>query len=143
MLRVVVIGPDQPIYTERDAAEAITPGMIVQENASAQFIKNDRVGGTNNRVPVLVAVEDTLHGYGIDDVWASGARVVAQHLRSGCEFMALVPAAAAAIAYDDPLTTAADGVLVKGTEVNCVARARAAVDNSAGGTSVRLRALVI
>jgi hypothetical protein len=153
LTRVVVIGPDKPIYTERDSAEIITPGMVVQENASAQFIKNTRVGGTNNRVPMLVAIEDTLHaslgsgqtgGAGtLNDDWPSGSRVLAQHLRAGCEFMACVPAAAPAIAYDDPLTTAAGGFLVKGTEVNCVARARTAIDNSAGGTTVRVRALVI
>jgi hypothetical protein len=40
MLRVLVIGGQYVNYGEGDAAEAITPGHVVKQNASAQVIKN-------------------------------------------------------------------------------------------------------
>ena len=138
--RIVVIGPDKPIYTERDAAEAITPGHVVKENAAGRFIKN--TVAANPEVPPLVAVENTIFGGGLDDAYAVDSRVIAQHLRAGCEFMGLVAAGADAIAYDDPVTTAADGTLVVGTVANMIGRARLAVDNSGGATPARIRVLV-
>jgi hypothetical protein len=140
MLRVVVIGPAQPVYGEADAAEAITPGHIVKQNASARAIKNT-VAGTSE-VPMMVAVENDQFGGGIDDAYAINDRVLYQHLRSGCEFMALVAAGAPAIAYDDPVTTVAGGTVAKGTDATAIGKARAALDNSAGGAPARLRVLV-
>jgi hypothetical protein len=141
MLRVVVIGPSNPVYNEATAAEAITPGHVVKQNGSAALIKNTLAA--SSETPVLVAVENSIFGKGIDDAWAIGDRVIYQHLRSGCEFMALVAAAAPAIAYDDPITTAADGTVVKAASAaTAIGRAREAVDNSAGGSAVRLRVLV-
>jgi hypothetical protein len=143
MLRVVVIGPSQPVYGEGDAAEVITPGHIVELNGSGGVIKNALAGGTNNKVPVMVAVENSEFGGGLDDNYAIGARVKYQHLRSGCEFMGLVPAAGAAIAFDAPITTNNAGGVVVGTDLNAIGRARTAVDNSAGGTPARVRVLVL
>jgi hypothetical protein len=140
MLRVVVIGPDTPDYKEADAAEAITPGHIVKLNSTAQAIKNTLADSPET--PVSVAVENDIFGKGIDDAYAVNERVIYQHLMAGCEFMALVAAAAPAIAFDDPIALAAGGTVKKGTEATSIGRARAAVDNSLGGTPVRLRVLV-
>jgi hypothetical protein len=142
MLRVVVIGPSQPIYGEGDAAEVITPGHIIELNGSGGVIKNTLAGGTNNKVPVQVATENDAFGGGIDDNYAVGARVKYQTLLPGCEFMGLVPAAGAAIAFDAPVTTNNAGGVVIGTDLNCIGRARTAVDHSAGGTPARIRVLV-
>jgi hypothetical protein len=140
MLRVVVIGPDKPVYTEADAAEIITPGHIVQQNSAGKFIKN--TVAANSEVSPIVAVENDIFGKGIDDNWAVNDRVYAQHLRSGCEFMGIVAAAhASAINYNDPVTTAADGTIALGTAANMIGRARSAVA-ATPGTPTRIRVLV-
>lgn len=140
MLRVVVIGPSQAQYKEADCAEAITPGHLVKLNASGGLIKNTLAG----RAPVMVAVENDIFGKGIDDAWASGERGLYQHLQPGHEYMALVAAAAPAIAFDDLVTAVAGGTVAKTvTLADAIGRARAAVDNSGGGTQVRLRIEVI
>ena len=140
MLRVVVIGPDKPIYHEADAAKPITPGQIVKLNADAEAIKN--TVASNPNVAISVAVENDLFGKGIDDPYAVGERVIYQTLRSGCEFMGLVPAGTAAIDFDDPLTLDDAGNLIPGTDANSPLRARTAVDNSGGATPARVRAFV-
>jgi hypothetical protein len=53
-----------------------------------------------------------------------------------------VAAGAPAIAYDDPVTTVAGGTVAKGTDATAIGKARAALDNSAGGAPARLRVLV-
>ncbi len=139
--RIVVIGPDKPVYNESTAAEAITPGMLVNRVTSTTIEKNDLVGDGN---PVCeVAVENDIFGGGIDDDYAIGATVISQLLRSGCEFNGLVAAAAAAIVYDAYVTPAAGGFLAVGTRANAIGMARQAVDNSAGGSPARIRVQVI
>jgi hypothetical protein len=140
MLRVLQEGADKVQYYEADAAEAITPGHVVKQNAAARAIKNTVAG--NPEVPIRVAVENDQFGGGLDDAYAVNDRVLYAHLKSGCGFMGLVPAAAAAIAYDDPVTTDAAGGIVVGTTANMIGRARTAVNNSGGGTPVRIRVLV-
>jgi hypothetical protein len=141
MLRVVAIFPGTPVYGEGDAAEVITPGHVVEHNGSGGIIKNLIAASAN--VPVMVAVENDMFGGGLDDNYAVGARVLYQHLLPGAEFHGLVAAAAPAIAYDDWITTAAGGTLVKAaSEATAIGRACAALDNSAGGTAARLRVRV-
>jgi hypothetical protein len=139
--RIVVIGPDKPVYNEATATEAITPGMLVDRASSTTVEKNDVVGDGNKRVEV--AVENDIFGGGIDDAYASGDTVLSQLLTPGCEFFGLVDAAAAAITYDAYVTTIAGGFLGVGTQANAIAKARQAVDNSAGGSPARIRVQVI
>jgi hypothetical protein len=139
--RVVVIGPDKPLYNEAAATEAITPGMLVDRASATTVEANDVTGDGNKRVEV--AVENDIFGGGIDDAYAAGDTVISQILRSGCEFMGLVAAGAAAITYDAYVTTAAGGYLAVGTQANAVAKARQALDNSGGGTPARLRVVVL
>jgi hypothetical protein len=140
MLRIVVVGPSQPVYVEADAAEAITPGHVVKQNAAAKAIKNTLADIPDT--PILVACENDLFGGDIDTPYAVNDRVLYQHLRSGCEFMGLVAAAGVAIAYDDYIALDAAGGVKKGTAATAIGRARTAVDNSAGGTPARVRVLV-
>lgn len=144
MLRVVVIGPDKPVYKEGTAAEAVIPGHLVKLNASAGVIKNTEVAAAGEACPasVTVAVENDIFGKGIDDAYAVGDCLLYQHLRAGCEFMGLVPAAAAAIVFDDYVTTNASGGIIKGTAINAIGKARTAVDNSGGASPARIRVLV-
>lgn len=149
MLRVVVIGHNEALYKEADVAEAITPGHLIALNASNQMIKHNVAGpvaaaGANIQNSVRVAVENDLFGKGIDDAWAVNDRGIYQVLDTGAEFMALVAAAAPAIALHDYVESAGDGTVRKTTVLgNAVGRATVAVDNSAGGTAVRLRVAVL
>jgi hypothetical protein len=141
MLRVVVIGPENPVYGEKKSSEAITPGHLVETASTGLLKKNTRADAT---ATTMVAVENTIYGKGIDDVWASGELVLYQHLTPGCEFMALVAAAAPAIAVGDILVAVSGGTVAK-TATAALARFEAveAVDNSAGGSAVRLRCKVL
>jgi hypothetical protein len=149
MLRVVVIGHNVGQYKEAECAEAITPGHLVTLNASDKLIKHATAGpvaaaGANIPPIVRVAVENDIFGKGIDDAWASGDQGLYQVLDSGCEFMALVAAAAPAIAKHDYLESAGNGTVRKTTVIaNAFARATVAVDNSGGGSPVRLRVEVL
>lgn len=131
--RIVSKGPDKPLYKEGTATEAVTPGHIVQHLAAG--VKKNDVAGL---APVMVAVENDIFGKGRDDAYAVGDTVIYQHLRSGCEFDAWVAAGAAAIVVDDYITMVADGTVAKGVQATSIGRAREAVDNSAGGTAVRI-----
>jgi hypothetical protein len=139
MLRILQIGADEVVYDEADAAEAITPGHLVQKNAAGKFIKNIQVTAP---IDVIVATEDTLHGGDIDTNWAINARVVAARTKAGHEFMGLVAPAAAAIAYMAPVTAVAGGTIALGTEANKIGYAVTPVDNSAGGAPARIRVRV-
>jgi hypothetical protein len=139
--RVVVIGPDKPVYNERTATEAITPGMLVNPVAAGTVEKNDLTGDGNGTVEV--AVENDIFGGGIDDDYAIGDTVISQILRPGCEFMGLLAASATAVVFDDYITLAAGGFVAKGTRANAIGMAREAVDNSGGATPARLRVAVI
>lgn len=149
MLRVVVIGNNYALYKEADAAEAITPGHLVSLNASGQAIKHNVAGaaaaaGGQFTGPTRVATENDFFGKGIDDAYAIGDRVMFQELDTGCEFMALVAAAAPAIAYNDLVESAGNGTVRKTVvAANAIGRAAEAVDNSAGGAAVRLRVEVL
>jgi hypothetical protein len=149
MLRVVVIGNNYSLYKEAIAAEAITPGHLLTLNASAQAIKHNVAGpaaaaGVQFTGPIRVAVENDFFGKGIDDAYAINDQVVYQELDSGCEFMSLVAAGAAAIAYSDLVESAGNGTVRKTVvQANAIGRAAEAVDNSAGGAAVRLRVEVL
>jgi hypothetical protein len=149
MLRVVVIGNNEALYKEADAAEAITPGHLITLNASGQAIKHATAGaaaaaGAQFTGPVRVAVEQDFFGKGIDDAYAVNDRVLYQPLDTGCEFMALVAAAAPAIAYNDLVESAGNGTVRKTViAANAIGRATEAVDNSGGGAAVRLRVEVL
>lgn len=131
--RIVSKGPDKPLYKEGTATEVIMPGRVVQHPAAG--VKANDVTGL---APVMVAVENDIFGKGRDDAYQVGDTVIYQHLRSGCEFDGWLAAGAAAVIVDDYITLTADGGVAKGTQATSIGRAREAVDNSAGGTAVRI-----
>lgn len=139
--RIVVIGPDKPVYNERTATEVITPGMLVNPVDATSVEKNDLTGDGNDMVEV--AVENDIFGKGVDDNYAIGDTVISQLLRTGCEFMGLVAAGAGAIAYDAYVTMAAGGFVAVGTRANAIGKARQAVDNSGGANPARIRVVVL
>ncbi len=149
MLRVVVIGHNEALYKEANVAEAITPGHLIALNSSGAMIKHATAGaaasaGENFRMPVKVAVENDIFGKGIDDAWAVNDQGLYQQLDTGCEWMALLAAAATAVTYGAYLESAGNGTLrITTIEGNAIARALEAVDNSAGGSPARIRVEVL
>lgn len=141
--RIVLIGPDKPVYNERIATEAITPGMFVNTVAAGTVEKNDLVSATDQPPHKEIAVENDIYGGGIDDDYATGSCVLSQVLQPGCEVNALVAAGADAIAYDAYVTFAAGGFVAVGTVATAIGMAREAVDNSGGGTAARIRIIII
>jgi hypothetical protein len=114
MLRVVVIGHNEALYKEANAAEAITPGHLIALNSSGNAIKHATAGpaaaaGANAQGLVRVAVEQDFFGKGIDDAYAANDQVI----------------------YQTTITA------------NAIGRACEAVDNSGGGSAARIRIEVL
>lgn len=132
--RVVSIGAHEVQWKEAPAAAVIRPGSIVALNSAGALILN----ATTGLGAVRVAAENDIFGKSIDDNWAVGETVLYGHLESGMEFNGLVPAAAAAIVIGDYITFDAAGGVIKGVQATAIGQAKEAVDNSAGGSAVRL-----
>lgn len=142
MLRVVVIGNNYALYKEAPVAETITPGHLCDLDSSGKLIKHATAAG--KVAPLRVAVENDFFGKGIDDAWAVDDQGLWQELDTGCEFMALVAAAAPAIGKGDMVESAGNGTVRKTTTLaNAIGKAKEAVDNSGGAAAVRLRVVVL
>jgi hypothetical protein len=123
------------IHEERPAGGAIMPGHFLSMNSSGLFVVNATAGAD---VVPIIAVEDDHNGKGIDDAYASGDLVQAEHCAPGMEVNALVAAGAAAIAKGAYVEMAADGTVRVYAAGKRIGRANVAVDNSGGATPVRL-----
>jgi hypothetical protein len=138
---------------EAPAGGAITPGHLVAYNSSGNLVVHGTAGA---KTRPLFAVENELLGKGINDAYAVNDLVQAEELHVG-DVYALLPAAAAAIVIGDKLTSNGDGTLKKATAASqsgttpftvtfadhIIAEALEAVDNSGGGTPVRIKVAVI
>jgi len=137
-----------PIFKERDAAGAITPGHLVNLNTTNGVVVH--AGAEANAYPWF-AMEQDFVGKDLTTAYASGQRAQMACCRPGDEIYALVPAAALAIVIGDELVSNGDGTLKKVTAAavavgnlrRVVARALEAVDNSAGGSPARIRVEVV
>lgn len=139
---------------EAPAGGAITPGHLITRNSSNAFIVHAVAAGP---AVAMFALENELFGKEITAAYASGEQVLAWVPEKGSEVYALVAAAAAAIVVGDYLESAGDGTLRKATAFAQsgttpfavtpagypVARALNAVDNSGGGTPVRIEVEVL
>jgi hypothetical protein len=138
------------IRKEFKAGEAnIMPGHILRLNSSGNVIRHNVAAGNAIR---MVAVENEVVGKEITEAYANGDNVLCEHLPSGAEINALVAAAAPAILIGDFLECAADGTLRKVVTAaatadtqrsGVIAVALEAVDNSGGGSAVRIRAALL
>ena len=127
-----------PILSERIGGAGIVAGMLVAEvggivvlNASADALAQKLFAQTN-----LAVAGD------IDTVYVSGETVSYGAYHAGQEVNAIVAAGAVAITDGAPLASAGDGTLKIGTVATAIAYAIEAVDNSGGGTTVRIKARV-
>lgn len=122
------------IANEYNAAEEITPGMLVNINSSGTVKKND---GAGVPCPKMFAVEDELQGGTIDTAFASGAPVQCYTFVSGEEVLARL-ANGQSVEIGDLLVSNGDGTLKEFTsdststvvEDYAIAQALEAVDMS-------------
>lgn len=135
------------IHKEGAAIAAILPGDLLEFNSTG--LRRHSVAASNARK--AFALENDQVGDDIDTAYAIGARVKYAVFHAGEEVYARVAAAATAITKGAALESAGDGTLRIATadaatdtaqRDSIVAYALEAVDNSAGGAAVRIRAEV-
>lgn len=156
---IVLKGRQTAVRDERPAGGAITPGHLVVMNSSGNFVVHP---SAKMRAQPTFAVEwenlapnrtSVNGGGGIDDAYAANDLVQAETLQRGAWVYALVAASASAIAKGALLESAGDGTLRLITDFTdaetdaigggAIARALEAVDNSGGGSAVRIRAEIL
>lgn len=135
-----------PILSERLAGAAgILPGHLVKETGLADVVVHATAAGNAQR---LFAQSNIANGGTIDTAYADNETVSYGAYHQGQEVHALVAASAAAIVVDDALESAGDGTLRKAVADTAtdtaqrdaiVAYAIENVDNSGGGTVVRIK----
>lgn len=135
-----------PILSERLAGAAgILPGHLVEESGTADVIVHGTAAVNAQR---LFAQANIGNGGTIDQAYADNETVSYGAYHSGQEVNALVAASATAIALGAALESDGDGTLRTATadaatdtvqRDSIVAYALEAVDNSGGGTVVRIK----
>lgn len=140
----------QSIHREAVAAagSAIQPGHLIELTAAGTVQEHSTAAGNAAR---LFALPNLPVAGGIDDVYTVGSDVRYGVFKPGQEVYAWVAAAATAITLLTPLESAGDGTLRKQTtdaatddtqRDSLVAYPLEAVDNSGGGTAVRIKVRV-
>jgi len=137
------------VQKEGNAGGAITPGHLINRNTTVDAVVVHATA-EGNAYP-LFALENDVFGKDVADAYAANDRVLMVLAAPGAEIHALIPAAAIAIVVGDELVSNGDGTLKKvtagavtvGNLRRVVARALEAIDNSAGGTPVRLKVEVV
>lgn len=132
----------RPRYEEGRASVAVMPGMQISVAADGTVKPHDVTAGPSE---CCFAIEDALQGKTITDVYAIGDLVRYVVCKGDEEIYAILPIAAAAVTPADFLTSNGAGLLKKiaaGTDFN-VAKPRESVDNSAGGTTARIRVRIL
>lgn len=138
------------ITDEGIAGGTISPGDLVVLDSAGHYIRHATAKGA--AVP-LFATENELFGKDLSVDYVVNDNVVVEAAKSGHEIFATIAAAAAAIAIGDQLESAGDGTLRKITATSqsgttpfavtfggsLIAVAQEAIDNSGGGTKVRVR----
>lgn len=131
---IALMGMDSLHYTEDGAAaEAITPGMLVEGTTSV--LKHSVAGGAARR---MFALERDEMGKTIDDAYAIADTVKVGNFRPGDRVNALI-GSGENIAAGAELESAGDGTLRVQASGVIVGFALEAVNNSAGPGTARLR----
>jgi hypothetical protein len=119
---------------------AVTPGMLVTPTATG--IRPHNVAGAT--ASPAFALENGAVGGAIADAYVVGAQCIFKTFQPGSGVYALAHAGGAAIAVGAFLKSGGDGTLeLAGVDQVVVAQALEAVDNSGGGTAVRIKVSII
>ena len=123
------------VRKEEEASAAITPGHLVEFDASGTLKPHATVGGAARRA---FALENDVIGKGIDDAYASGDNVIYGVFHQGAEVYAKLHAGDTC-SKGDALESAGDGTLqVSSTPVEGSIVGWAMEDSSAAGARVRV-----
>lgn len=135
-----IIASGEGLRYEATAEAAITPGDLVMMISTGNV---QRHGTAAQKVPAWFAIENEIFGRGVEVDYAAADRVYYEACTPGMQVNVTIAAAAAAIVVGDRLESAGNGTLRKTTTVaNAIATAMQAVDNSAGGSKVRILARI-
>jgi len=99
----------QPILDEYEAAEAVTPGMVIEVNSDEKVQKHSTAGGS---LQYKVAREDEYQGKTIDEDYASGDKVSVWTPRRG-ERGNLILLDGENVSIGDYVESAGDGTIQK------------------------------
>lgn len=130
------------------AASAVVPGMLVEETSTGELQEHSTAAANAQK---LFALANLTNAGTIDTVYPVGALALYGAAHSGQQANALLAAAAPAIVQGDALESAGDGTLRKAVADAAtdtaqrdaiVGYAMESVDNSGGGTTVRIRVRV-
>ena len=147
--KVILLRGEPPAREALVASAVVTPGMLLAMTSTGAARPHNVAAGMASP---LFAREDEYEGKSIDDTIAIGSLVGIWACTSGDQIYSLVKAGAAAIVAGDYLESAGDGTFQKSTHAVTsattaaavpVARALEAVDNSGGGSAVRIRVEVL
>jgi hypothetical protein len=95
---------------ERDAAAAITPGMLLEYTSAGKVQAHSTAGG--NALPIGFALEDELQGRDIDTAYAADDKVQCMVNQPGDHVYAILKDGEN-VAIGDPLESAGNGYLQK------------------------------
>jgi hypothetical protein len=138
--KTIVLQGDGPQQEAPVTNAAITPGMLVTRTAAGVRPHNVAGGSASTHF----AIENDLVGLDIDDNYAVGNNCRFKTLPPGSHVYAIVPAGAAAITVGGFLQSdGAGGLIAAAANDVIVAQALESVDNSGGGTAVRIKAEIV
>ena len=129
---------------EYAASAAITPGMLIEVAAAGTVAAHGTAQGSAQR---LFAIENLGNAGVVDTAYATGDNTHTYAATNGDRIYALVSAGTAAIAAGDLLASDGAGGVITATGAagnsKLIGRALEAVDNSGGGTAVRIKLEVL
>lgn len=148
--KVVVLKGDPKRYEALAGAAGILPGHLIKlSSTSGDVVVHNVAAGM--AAPMFADVEDYAGGV-VDTAYADNDQLSYVHCKQGDEIYALLPASAAAVVIGDYLESNGDGTLKKSTHATTsattaaawpIAIALQAIDNSGGGTAVRIKVRIL
>lgn len=112
--KTIAVSPGEMVEREADAAEAITPGHLVEVNSSGNLIKHNSAGV---RAQKSFALENDIVGDGIGDAYSANDRAKYAIFSKGSEVLAWL-SAGDNVAIGDYLESNGDGLLRKVVDQN-------------------------
>lgn len=139
----VFLGGTRTEVNDCVASEAVTPGMLVERHSASGTPKYRKQVTAALAAAAAVATDANMLNKGVDDAYAAGDLIEVSIGHKGATFWLLLPAAAAAIVAGDKLESAGAGLVRKLAAGVALFVALEDKDNSAGGTTARIRAEVL
>jgi hypothetical protein len=147
MAHKTILLKGDPLRKEAKANEAgIYPGMLIEYVTNDGTVRKHATDGGD--AALMVAIEDSLQGKEVGDVYADGAQVQYVHLRPGDEFLAYAEAGTT-LALGTYIESGGNGYFQRAEGdssegvVFTAARKAMALEAKAAGTAARVKALAV